>query len=117
MLANTKKALFDNNQISNSNNKSKSAWNIFNQITNKFKCQRNLTLELDNNVVTDLEEISNLFNVHFTAVDDGQEFVSPLGDARQYTTIFLEPTDQEEIFRLLMNLPNKFFRPNLMKST
>lgn len=105
-LSNYKKALFDS-QISNSTNKSKSAWNIFNKLTNKVKQQRELTLVDSGSVLSDPGRISELFNSHFSASSTNLQFV-PVSDLFQHPTIFLDPIDEREVFRLLMSLPNKF---------
>ena len=106
MLSNYKKSL-NENKIINSKNKAKSAWNIFNSETNKRKVTHNISLHSDGLLIEDPQEVARIFARQFTLP------AQPLNDMqfipdKNYPTIFLTPVTEQEVYNIIMSLPNKF---------
>lgn len=104
-VSNYKKSL-NENKILNAKNKSKTAWNIINKQTNKSNSHKDISIKYKDTKVREPKAVAELFSKHFnlpfsyndTYVDVG-ESITP--------TIFLNPVNSQEIFNILMNLPNK----------
>lgn len=103
-----KKQLNDN-YITNSQNKSKATWNVLNtNLTKKDKHCNSLHIKNDDNViVSDPNEIINLFSKYFSqSIALAVNVVSqPVRNIPE--NIFLEPTNPEEIANIILSMPNK----------
>lgn len=93
-------------KITNSKNKGKTAWNIINRERNKKSDASSICLNINDSLTEDPQVVAELFSsqfsLPFTENSTLREFSS------RYCTVFLEPSDQHEVFRILMNLPNKY---------
>lgn len=106
-LSNYKTALNDN-KILNSQNKSKTMWDIFNRESNNKNHPANVSLKSENGcLVEDPSQVSDLFSAHFKIGIQNVNLPEPTVP-KLVPTIFLEPTDHLEVYRVIMDLPNKF---------
>jgi len=100
------KKSYNNNKILKSKNMSKSVWSIINSETNRKYCPPddiNLINEDDSSVTDDPRTIPNLFAKHFN-------YTTQLHNAELNAvsnSIYLSLVDCNEIFSLIMSLPNK----------
>ena len=108
-LSNYKKSVNDS-KITNSKNRSKSAWAMLNSQTNKKKAAIPFSLQLDSEgMVNDPLEIAEAFNAQFNlkvATPVTGNF--PITKVRQHKSLFIAPTDEQEVFNVIMALPNKY---------
>ena len=105
-LSNYHRSINDN-RIINSKNKTKTAWGIFNSECNKTAKNLDISLKINDLTVEDPLVIAELFggqfNLPFTPLTNYN-----IKNQNNYPTIFLDPVDAGEIFKELMNLPNKY---------
>lgn len=94
-------------KIAQSKNKSKTAWSIINRERNcKTSDASTICLRINDLVTEDPQVVAELFSSQFSLPFTEQY---PSRDYRSsHCTVFLGPTDHHEIFRILMNLSNKY---------
>lgn len=104
----------NNNTISNSNNKGKAIWNIINSITGNIKEKQEINSINNNGIINSPTDIANLFNEYYIDLTKSNKFNQSINDPTTITnninSIFLKPTDEEEVFKTIMKLKNSVCR-------
>lgn len=114
-IVNKAKKLQYINKLMKSNNKVKTMWKIINERTNKNvkKVKKNITLHLNNNVISDPKQTANIFNSFFASIGEGnaqtpgREPRSTSVAHRTENTMFLSTVGPAEINSIIKNLKNK----------
>lgn len=105
-----------------STNKSKTMWKVINDRSNKNpgKSKQNLSLQINNTVITEPKQIANTFNSFFSSVgiNPSQTGVPPSAPQNKplglpatnpsQNTMFLSPITPHETYKLIKNLKNKY---------
>lgn len=98
----------NHNKILASKNRTKTLWNIFNKTVNKNKSRANISLKaVSGELIKDPQEVADLLLTHFTS-SIGNLNYRLKNSGENFPSMFLYPTDCTEIFKTIMNLPNKF---------
>lgn len=111
-----KMAHYDN-IVNNSNNKTKTVWNLVNQITHKSSNHNktNISLNYENTIINNPLDIANIFGDYLAKVINNkitnhfgnnisQNCTSPIFID---STMFFYPVSSNEIEKIINNLPNK----------
>lgn len=117
-LIREKKQYFDN-KIKNSENMSKSMWEVINSQTENVNSQRlhqeNISLKFSESVVTDPKKISNSFNTYFVNMVDDLLLEVPSRKCNDINTCNVEahqfqcpPVQEDELEKILNSLKNKW---------
>ena len=107
--------MYNNKKIVESINKSKSIWELINEETGKLKASyETINIKENGEFISDPTNVAQLFNTYFTETagklqnnfesEATQHKVSKLNLS---TSIFLTPTDDEEIISVIKELKNK----------
>ena len=105
-ISDYRRALNDD-KILNSNNRTKSAWKILNKQQNKGRGKSNISLKINNSIVNDPKTLAETFATQFNLTHKPLRDCS-VQEGRYFPTLFLDPVDPQEIFNILMGLPNKY---------
>lgn len=104
-------------QLNESRNNIAKTWKVINKILGKVNDKSSLPsmFKVNGTIITDKQLISEGFCNYFTNV--GPDFAAKIPKSKRTflsymkgtynNSIFLEPTDQEEIFRIIMKMPSK----------
>ena len=105
------------NRMTKSKNKTKTMWKIIKERTNKTitKYKQNITLKINNNVITEPKTIANYFSKYFISMGESSlpsgGFSSgdhlPVATSIE-NTMFLSPTSTVEVCKIIKSLKNKF---------
>ena len=98
---------FNDNNIMNSSNKSKTAWGIFKRLSNKTKSKKDIKLKDKDEIVNDPRTVAELFARQFNPAFRHHS-MDGASDQSNFPTIFLYPVDEPEVFQLIRDLPNKY---------
>lgn len=110
-LLNKAKKLYNSNLIMNSNNKTKTAWNIIRQEVHQKNESKKLELIVDNNLITEPQSISNKFNEYFNNIpysinsNSLQALENTLTTNHSHTFYFI-PATKYDILDIINNLKN-----------
>lgn len=99
-------------KFQNSNNKTKTMWNIIKSETNKNqpRKQHNINLKINNVLIDDSTEVSNIFNSFFSNIGNNKLRVpTQIPRAAKYVenTFYLEPIGQNEVLNIIKRLKTK----------
>jgi hypothetical protein len=107
--------MYNNKKIADSINKSKSIWELINEETDKLKASyETINIKENGEFISDPTNVAQLFNTYFTETA-GKLQGNFKSEAIQHkvrkltlsTSIFLTPTDAEEIISVIEELKNK----------
>ena len=103
------------NIINNSANKQRAYWKIINSERKDGKFKQNIELIENDNQVTNLQQIVNILNDHYIKIPNiiSQETSTlknansfPLNHQINEKSIFLNPVDESEVKKIILNLKN-----------
>ena len=97
----------NNNKILNSKNKTKSAWNIYKKETNKNKSKPTIKLKNNKLLIDDPQLVAEIFSDQFNLLCSPCNVACSTSN-NNFPTLFLTPVSEQEIFNIIMNLPNKY---------
>lgn len=109
------KKMYNNKKIAESINKSKSIWELINEETGKLKARyETINIKQNGEFISDPTNVAQLFNTYFTETA-GKLQINFESEAIQHkvsklnllTSIFLTPTDDDEIISVIKELKNK----------
>lgn len=100
------------NIMEHSSNKSKTAWNIINSVTQRSRPHKPYEIQINNEIITDNDKIANSFNSHFVNLPKALQNTNntlPFDDTKNSTSfsrksIFLTPTNTFEITETIKDL-------------
>jgi hypothetical protein len=107
--------MYNNKKIAESINKLKSIWELINEETGKLKA-RYETIDIKENgeFISDPTNVAQLFNTYFTQTAgklqsnfESEAIQHKVTKLNILTSIFLTPTDNEEIISVIKELKNK----------
>lgn len=107
------KKLNNISKFNNSENKSRSMWQIIHEETNKKtqKIKNNVKLKINNTIIHDPKLVANSFNIFFASIGNSDENPGLRNNSSQdniiENTFYLHPTDEKEILNVIKNLKNK----------
>lgn len=118
--------------MSHSKNKTKKMWDIIKRVTTKTnnKYLKNLSIDINDKSVQCPNHIANYFNEYFASVGKPKTSNSVNTSSTQVCSViepalnsmFLEPVTEQEVFKIIKNLSNKYscgideMPPTLIKS-
>jgi hypothetical protein len=110
--------MYNNKKIAESINKSKSIWNRIKEETGNLKASyETINIKENGEFISDPTNVAQLFNTYFTEIvgklqsNFESKAIQHKGSKLNLSTsIFLTPTDDEEIISLIKELKNKKIR-------